>query len=60
MWNTAEVTFSTKSTSILDLILVRLQEENRGLRLKEELVVAAPRLQPSAAVADQLDEEKLR
>ena len=36
-----------------------LQEENRGLRLKEELVVAAPRLQPSA-IADQPDEEKLR
>jgi len=34
------------------------EEENRGLRLKEELVVAAPRLQPSAE-ANQLDEEKL-
>ena len=41
------------------LILLLLQEENRGLRLKEELVVAAPRLQPSA-IADQPDEEKLR
>ena len=40
------------------LILLLLQEENRGLRLKEELVVAAPRLQPSA-IADQPDEEKL-
>ena len=55
---TAELTFCFAFLyQVLTLLL--LQEENRGLRLKEELVVAAPRLQPSA-VADQPDEEKLR
>ena len=55
---TAELTFCFAFLyQVLTLLL--LQEENRGLRLKEELVVAAPRLQPSA-IADQPDEEKLR
>ena len=55
---TAELTFRFAFLyQVLTLLL--LQEENRGLRLKEELVVAAPRLQPSA-IADQPDEEKLR
>ena len=36
------------------------QEENRGLRLKEELVVAAEKLQQPSAMAAYPEEENLR
>ena len=58
---TAEFTFcfAYLSSLIKFSLFWCFQEENRGLRLKEELVVAAPRLQ-QPAIADQPDEEKLR
>ena len=49
----------TSQITFCFLFFLLLQEENRGLRLKEELVAAAPRLLPSA-VADQTDEDKRR
>ena len=42
------------------LIYFSLQEENRGLRLKEELVVAAEKLQQPSAMAAYPEEENLR
>ena len=42
------------------LIYFFFQEENRGLRLKEELVVAAEKLQQPSAMAAYPEEENLR